>query len=211
MNRVDATIFVFDGITALDAVGPYDALRRLPCTTIRFATLKPGLVSTGGGALSLQAPVAFGQIQQTDLLILPGGDGQAIRALIENAEFIDTVRRLHTTTRWTASVCTGAFFLAGAQLLAGVKTSTHWRAKEALAKFGAIYSPDRVTTAGKIITAAGVTAGIDLGIHLCELVAGVQLAKAVQLAMDYYPEPPYQIGRPEEEPSLAEMVERDLR
>jgi putative intracellular protease/amidase len=207
----EITIFVFDGLTALDAIGPYDALRRLPGTSIRFAAMKPGLVFTGGGALSLDAPVALEEIDRTDLLLLPGGEGSAIRGLIGSEPFLAAVRRLHAMTRWTASVCTGTLLLAATGLLAGAQASTHWRAKDALARFGAVYSPDRVSVAGKIITAAGVSAGVDLGIRLCEMIAGSETAKAVQLAMEYYPSPPYRLGRPEDEPVLAELVAKQLR
>jgi transcriptional regulator GlxA family with amidase domain len=210
-TNFEITIVVFDGLTALDAVGPYDALRRLPGTSIRFAAMKQGLVQTGGDALSLHAPVALEDIEWTDLLLLPGGDVNAIRSLLGSAAFLAAVCRLNATTRWTASVCTGALLLAGAGLLAGQEASTHWRAKDALTKLGAVYSPARVSVAGKFITAAGVSAGVDLGIHLCELIGGTETAKAVQLAMEYYPSPPYQIGRPEDEPALAQLVATRLR
>lgn len=207
---MDATIFLFDDVTALDAVGPFDALRRLPDVDVRFVGLSRGPVASGGG-LSLVADLAFGEVERTDLLVLPGGGGGGLRAVMGNAAFLDWLRRVHPTARWTASVCTGALFLGAAGLIDGLRVSTHWRAKKALPRFGATYSGERVTEAGKIITAAGVSAGIDLGLRLCERIAGGEMARAVQLGMEYFPEPPFAIGRPEAEPGLVGIVEKRLR
>lgn len=121
---MDATIFLFDDVTALDAVGPFEALRRLPGVDLRFVGLARGPVASGGG-LRLVADAAFDEVERTDLLILPGGGGGGLRAVMGNAAFLDWLRRIHAFTRWTASVCTGALFLGAAGLIEGLTVSTH--------------------------------------------------------------------------------------
>ncbi len=207
---MEVDIFIYDEFTALDAVGPYDALRRLPDVKIRFVGLKPGLLETGGG-LQLKATHSIEEIDATDLLILPGGGAEAFQSLIRNSEFLAWISQMHLKSRWTTSVCTGALFLAAAGLLQGQRASTHWRASKFLASFGAIYSGQRITECGKIITSAGVSAGIDLGIRLCELIAGRDLARAIQLGMEYRPEPPFKIGASDQETELVRIVEEQLR
>jgi len=208
---MDITIFVFDDVTAMDAIGPYEALRRLPDARIRFAGISKGPISTGGQSLQLIATDAIRDVTRTDLLLIPGGGPDGLKAMMTNAEFHEWVRHINSGTRWTTSVCSGALLLGAAGLLKGLQASTHWRSKGALPKFGAIYSEQRITTSGKIITAAGVSAAIDMGIHLCALIAGDQIARAVQLAIEYRPEPPFTVGMPEQEPELVNIVEHVLR
>ena len=207
---MEVTIFLYDEFTALDAIGPYDALRRLPDLEVRFAGLSRGLLATGGG-LQLNATHSIHEIDSTDLLVLPGGGAKEFQSLIKNTEFLAWIGQMHLASKWTTSVCTGSLFLAAAGLLKGQRASTHWRAREFLANFEAVYSGQRITQSGKIITAAGVSAGIDLGIRLCELIAGKDHAKAIQLAMEYQPAPPFEIGPPDEEAELVRIIEEELR
>jgi putative intracellular protease/amidase len=208
---MDITIFVFDDVTALDAIGPYEALRRLPDVRIRFAGISKGAVSTGGQSLQLVATDAIRDVARTDLLLIPGGVPDGLKAMMPNTEFHEWVRHINSGTRWTTSVCSGALLLGAAGLLKGLQASTHWRSKAALPKFGATYSGQRITTSGKIITAAGVSAAVDMGIYLCALIASEQIARAVQLAIEYRPEPPFTVGTSEQEPELVSIVEHVLR
>lgn len=208
---MDITIFVFDDVTAMDAIGPYESLRRLPDTRVRFVGISKGPISTGGQSLQLIASEAMRDVIKTDLLLIPGGGPNGLKAMMANAEFHEWVRHINNGTRWTTSVCSGALLLGAAGLLKGLQASTHWRSKGALSNFGATYSGQRITTSGKIITAAGVSAAIDMGIHLCALIAGDQLARAVQLTIEYHPEPPFTVGTSDQEPELVDIVEHVLR
>jgi transcriptional regulator GlxA family with amidase domain len=188
---MNVTIFVFDGLTALDAIGPYEALSRLPEMQIVFCALEPGVVHTQDGALGIEANASIFSVEKTDLLIVPGGSERAMSALLSNRALIAHIGKLHACDIYTASICTGAFLLGTAGLLQGLSVATHWRAKALLPKFGATYSGERVTRSGKIFTSAGVSAGIELGLVLCGAVAGDEVAAAVELSMEYSPNAPF--------------------
>ena len=197
---VRALVYLFDGVTALDAVGPYESLSRLPEVEIRFVAREAGPVRTGDRFLALHADAAIADEPGADLLILPGGERGAIRREVGDPALLDWVRRVDQRSRWTASVCTGSLILAAAGLLKGRRASTHWGARDYLPHFGAAYAPERVTVDGKYWTSAGVSAGIDLGLRLCAELAGRETAEAVQLSMEYDPEPPFEAGRFEDAP-----------
>ncbi len=197
--------FVFDRITALDAVGPYEILSRLPEAAVVFAGIERGVVRSDNRALGISADVAIDEVGECDLLVVPGGFGT--RVLESDARVLDWLRRVDGTTRITASVCTGALLLGAAGLLAGRRANTHWAVRDRLAEFGAIPVADRVVRDGKYATAAGVSAGIDLALALAIELAGRDVASAIQLAAEYDPAPPLDAGHPDRvAPEIRELV-----
>lgn len=191
---MDIVIPIFPDFTALDAIGPYEVLRSLPGATVTFAAAAPGVVRTDSRMVGLQADASFDQIERADILLVPGGFGT--RAGMKDERFLDWIRRIHETTEWTASVCTGSLVLGAAGLLRGLKATTHWSQAEVLESTGATYTADRVVTQGKIVTGAGVSAGIDLALTLAAEIAGEDRAKAIQLVIEYDPQPPFDAGSP---------------
>lgn len=191
---MDIAFLIFDRITALDAIGPYEVLSRLPDATVRFVAAEPGPIRTDTGFLTLIADYGLDDVVDPDVLVVPGGPGT--RALLDDADVLSWIRAVHTTSRWTASVCTGALLLGAAGVLAGLGATTHWAAQESLANYGAEASSARIVENGKVITAAGVSAGIDLGLRLAQLAAGEEMARAIQLVIEYDPMAPFDAGSP---------------
>jgi putative intracellular protease/amidase len=189
---------LFDGLTALDAVGPYEVLSRMPGAEVRFAGKKAGTIVTGDQKLRLCTDAALTDITACDLLVVPGGFGT--RALERDQQVLDWVRALDRTTRITASVCTGSFVLAAAGLLEGKRATSHWAMRDRLSDYGAIPVGERVVRDGKYVTAAGVSAGIDFGLELVLDLHGPEVAAAIQLGLEYDPAPPLQAGSPEKAP-----------
>eukprot|EP00250_Pteridium_aquilinum_P033902 c6618_g1_i1 orf=124-789(+) len=193
MDRpVEIVIPIFDGITALDAVGPYEVLHRLPNATLHFVSHKPGLYTSDKGILSLQATASFHDFPHPDVIVVPGGFGT--RALVHDNTILNWIRQAHETSIFTTSVCTGSLLLAAAGLLDGLEATTHWNAFDELAKLGAKPVSQRVVRQGKIITAAGVSAGIDMAIELSALLKDEETAKILQLYIEYDPKPPFDVG-----------------
>jgi transcriptional regulator GlxA family with amidase domain len=190
-------IFLFDGITALDAVGPYESLARIADSKIVFVARQAGPVRTGDGFLALGADAAIGDVHDADVLIIPGGHPRGLKAAIDDAELRSWIKQIDANSRWTCAVCTGSLILGAAGVLSGRKASTHWRAREALARFGVSYSSARVTVDGKYMSSAGVSAGIDMGLALCGELAGREMAEAIELSLQYDPQPPFGTGDPE--------------
>ena len=149
-------IFIFDGITALDAIGPYESLSRIADSEIVFVAKQTGTVRTGDRFLGLRADTSIDDLHEADVLIIPGGHPRGLKVEVSNASLLSWIKRIDATTTWTCSVCTGSLILAATGLLSGRKVSTHWRARDALVRFNAIYSPDRTTVDGKYMTSAGV-------------------------------------------------------
>jgi putative intracellular protease/amidase len=195
---------LYDGFTALDAVGPYEVLRCLPKTEVVFAAAEEGPVRTDAGSLAITADAALADIDACDVLLLPGGP--AARRLVADEPMLAWIRKIHGSTEWTTSVCTGSLLLGAAGLLDGLDASTHWSAVEALESFGARYTTERVVFQGKIVTAAGVSAGIDMALALVARIAGETAAQAIQLAIEYDPQPPFDAGSVAKAPQAA----RDL-
>lgn len=187
-------VFLFyEGMTALDAIGPHEILSRLPNAEVYRVAKKPGLISTDSGLL-LNAEYSFLDISNADILFVPGaGNATTLR---EYSDLHDWIRRIHLTTQWTTSVCTGSLILGSAGLLSGLKATTHWAALDRLKNFGAIPIEKRIVENGKIITAAGVSAGIDMALFLAGKIAGANFAKTLQLGLEYDPEPPFDAGSP---------------
>lgn len=181
----------YNDMTALDAIGPHEILSRLPGVTVYRVAERAGLVSTCLG-LKLTADYALSDVTQADVLVLPGA-GNAT-ALQKYPEILDWVRMIHRTTTWTTSVCTGSLILGAAGLLVGLPATSHWAVMDRLPLFGAIPTSARIVEAGKIITAAGVSAGIDMALLLAAKLAGQQTAETLQLGIEYDPEPPFNSG-----------------
>jgi len=191
-------VFLYPGMTALDAIGPYEVLSQIPDAEIAFTALERGPVRVDSGFLSLVADHTIDEIDTADILVVPGGPD--VRDQCGNAQVLDWIRKLHETTRWTTSVCTGALILGAAGLLDGVAATSHWLARDELAGFGARPTAARVVEAGKIITAAGVSAGIDMALTLAARLIGETQAKGIQLLIEYDPQPPFDAGSPETAP-----------
>jgi len=196
---MDVALLLFDRITALDVVGPYEVLARLPDANIRFVATEPGPYRTDNRSLALVADYSLDETTAPDILVVPGGFGT--RALINDVAVLDWVRSVHATTRWTTSVCTGSIVLAAAGLLEGLNATTHWAQMAGLARFGAVPTRRRVVEQGKIVTSAGVSSGIDMALMLAARVAGETMAQAIQLGIEYDPQPPFDSGSPDKAPA----------
>jgi len=184
----------YDGMTALDAIGPHEILCRLPDAKVQRVARKAGTVRTDSAGLELIADYALADVSYADILVVPGaGSATTLR---NHPEILDWVRSIHATTQWTTSVCTGSLILGAAGLLSGLQATTHWAVMDRLSVWGAEPVSERIVESGKIITAAGVSAGIDMALILAAKVAGPQVAQALQLGIEYDPEPPFDTGSP---------------
>jgi putative intracellular protease/amidase len=183
---------IFDGFTTLDAIGPYEVLRMLPDADVVFAAAEPGAIRDGAGSCAITATLPLDAVTEADVLVVPGGPGA--RRNLDNEALLDWIRRIDATTRWTTSVCTGSLLLGAAGLLKGLEATTHWSATDVLESYGARYVPRRVVEQGRVVTAAGVSAGIDMALRLAELIAGRVAAEAFQLMIEYDPQPPFDSG-----------------
>ena len=196
---MDIAILIYPRFTALDAVGPYEVLSRLPDARVRFVAEEVGPKRTDTGQLALQADATLDELAHPEIVLVPGGPGQA--ALMEDGPVHEWLRAAHETSSWTTSVCTGSLILAAAGLLTGVRATSHWLALEELGSLGAEPTPERVVFEGKIVTAAGVSAGIDMALALAARVAGEDVAQAIQLGIEYDPQPPFDAGSPQKAPA----------
>lgn len=202
---MDIAIPIFDGITALDAIGPYEVLSRLPRTRVHFLAVEPGLKRTENGMLALRADGTLTSMQHPDVVVVPGGFGT--RALMKDEQVLDWVRAAHEGSQWTTSVCTGALVLAAAGILSGLEATTHWLLMDKLGELGATPVRRRVVEQDKVITAAGVSSGIDMALTLAARIAGEEMACAIQLAIEYDPEPPFDSGSVEKaSPEIVELA-----
>jgi len=196
---MQVAVLLYDRFTALDAVGPYDVLGRIPGAQVTFVAAEPGPVRTEQRSLALVADAPMREYPHPDIVVVPGGFGT--RDLLEDEEILGWLREAHEHTKWTTSVCTGSLLLAAAGILDGLEATTHWLARDELAALGAVPVPDRVVRQGKIVTAAGVSSGIDMALHLAALEAGDTVAQAIQLGIEYDPAPPFDAGSPEKAPA----------
>ena len=191
---MDIAILVFPGMTALDALGPYEVLNLLPDINLRFVWKETGPVLTDSGVLAIGATHTLADTPRADVVLIPGSSGRTLNLMADGA-ILDWLRAVDKTTTWTTSVCSGACILASAGLLRGKRATTHWIAMDILERFGALPVPDqRVVQDGKFITAAGVSAGIDMALTLAGEIAGAEWAKVIQLLIEYDPQPPYDSG-----------------
>ncbi|GKQ42056.1 DJ-1/PfpI family protein [Streptomyces sp. A012304] len=196
-------VVLYDRFTALDAVGPYETLGRLPEADTVFVAERTGPVRTDTGTLALVADRTLAEVPSPDIVVVPGGPGQT--GQMDNGTLLDWLRAADAGSTWTTSVCTGSLLLAAAGLLEGRRATSHWLALDLLTRFGAEPTGERVVTDGKYVTAAGVSSGIDMGLTLLGRIAGDDHARAVQLLTEYDPQPPYDAGAPQKAP--AHLVE----
>ncbi len=201
---------IFDKITVLDIVGPMEAMSWLPGSDILWVGKRRGAMRAAPTGLSLSADLALDEVASADVLVIPGGPG--VRLLLKDEAVLDWVRRIHATTKWTASVCTGSLLLGAAGLLKGLDATTHWNSVPALESFGAKYREERVVPRGKIVTSAGVSSGIDMALWLIGREAGDEAAEAAQLCIEYDPQPPYHMGAPSKaSAAVLERARRDVK
>jgi putative intracellular protease/amidase len=192
-------IVLYDRFTALDAVGPYQVLTNLPGAEVVFAAEQPGPVADDEGRLHLWAEAALADVPHPDIVLVPGGPGQHDQ--MGDGPLHEWLRAADQGTSWTTSVCTGSLILAAAGLLKGRRATSYWLALDQLDRYGAIPVAERVVFDGKYVTAAGVSSGIDMGLALAGRIAGDQAAQAIQLGIEYDPQPPYDAGSPERAPA----------
>ena len=194
MESLQVVIPLFERVTALDAVGPYEVLQRIPTLDVTFIGHRKGEVRTENGLLGLTVDATFEEYPEPDVMVVPGGAGS--RQLLGDRRVLDWVRHAHQGTRLTTSVCTGSVVLGAAGLLDGLTATTHWSCYAELAATGATPTPARVVEHldERIITAAGVSSGIDMALRLVELLVDGTAARAAQLMIEYDPQPPFDAG-----------------
>lgn len=198
-------ILLFEDLTALDAIGPYEVMSRVPGWEIQFVAQTAGPQRTDAGVTSIEATASIDQVDSADILLIPGGPGT--RPQLKDEPLLEWVRKVSATAKWTTSVCTGSLVLAAAGLLEGKRATTHWLSLERLAEYGAIPTSDRVVFEDPIVTAAGVSSGIDMALALVGREVAPQLAEAMQLAIEYDPQPPYDSGSPHKAaPEIIDVV-----
>jgi putative intracellular protease/amidase len=195
---MNIAILIFDRLTALDAVGPYEVLSRLPGAKVTFVAAQPGPKRTDTGQLALTADASLVELPHPEVVLVPGGPGR--QALMDDGSVHDWLRAADERSTWTTSVCTGSLILAAAGLLKGKRATSHWLALEELRGLGVDAVPERVVFDGKIVTAAGVSAGIDMALALAAKIADERTAQAIQLGIEYDPQPPFDAGSPERAP-----------
>jgi transcriptional regulator GlxA family with amidase domain len=192
---MEIAVLLYDNFTALDCIGPYEVLSRLPGADLKFVSLDGGLVRSDTRRLAIQTDFSIDQVRTPAIVVVPGGPG--VDGAAANPRIRAWLQAAHETTKWTTSVCTGSIILAAAGLLEGLEATTHWASYDRLAALGAKPVARRVVRQGKIMTGAGVSAGIDMALELMRLEAGDQFAEAIQLAIEYDPAPPFDSGSPE--------------
>lgn len=187
-------IVLYPGMTALDVIGPYEVLRAMNDAEIRFVWHEPGPVVTDSGVLVLGATHSFDETPTPDVILI-GGSAAATMTTAADEKLLDWLRRAHATSVWTTSVCSGSVILAAAGLLDGLPATSHWAALPVLRTLGAKpQGSARIVREGKIVTAAGVSAGIDFGLWLVGEIEGRDTAEAIQLVIEYDPQPPFDSG-----------------
>lgn len=200
-------IGLYDGVTALDFVGPYQVLSNRPGFEVVLCAAEPGPVHDDNDLIRLTVERTFADVPTPDVVLVPGGFITR-RIAAEGHPIVDWVRSVHATSTWTTSVCTGALVLGAAGVLDGLDATTHWSAYDELARYGARPTEQRVVEQGKVVTAAGVSAGIDMALTLVDRIDGPDMAMALQLAIEYDPQPPHDAGSPSKAPApIRELVE----
>ncbi|MEY2588032.1 MAG: hypothetical protein QOJ67_16 [Acidimicrobiaceae bacterium] len=207
---MDIAVLLYERLTALDAIGPYEVLSRLPGSTLTFVGDKAGPVRTDNDRLSLVADASIDELPNPGIVLVPGGPGQI--ALMDDERILSWLRTADETTEWTTSVCTGSLILGAAGLLKGKRATTHWLAMDQLEDLGAEPTSERVVFDGKVVTAAGVSAGIDMALRLLAEIAGDDMAQAIQLGIEYDPQPPFDAGSPTKAPAaIVDLLRENSR
>lgn len=203
---ITIAFLIFEGFTALDVVGPYDVLSRVPGATVRLVAADAAPATDGVGALTLALPATLDDTPRPTVVVVPGGEG--VLAACSDTRILRWLCDAHETSLFTTSVCTGALLLGAASLLRGRRATTHWLSLPDLASYGAEPIAERVVTDGKIITAAGVSAGIDMALQLASRLADERTAQAIQLSLEYAPDPPFDAGSPDTAPAAVTTLVR---
>jgi transcriptional regulator GlxA family with amidase domain len=202
---MQVAILLYEKLTALDAIGPYEVLRSVPGWEVRFVGAAKGEVRTDSGALGLSADYSLTETGEPDIVLVPGGEGS--EEAMRDETVLSWLRQVDEGSKWTTSVCTGSLVLGAAGLLEGKRATSHWLFLERLGELGADPVGGRFVEDGKIVTAAGVSAGIDMALHLVGREAGPEVAQAIQLGIEYDPQPPFDSGSPEKAPTpIVELV-----
>ena len=198
---------LYPNFTMLDIIGPFQVLVEVPGHEVVFVAAEAGPVVDHTGRATLIATQSFADVADPGIVVVPGGLGDTEI----QAELVDWLRAVHPTTTWTTSVCTGSIYLAVAGILDGLDATTHWARKRVLEQLGAHYSTERVVERGKVITAAGVSSGIDMALVLLDRMHGTEIAQMIQLAIEYDPQPPFDAGSPAKAPAaLVELVQQRM-
>lgn len=196
-TTIRIAILLFDNFTALDVIGPYEVLSKIPNTKVYFTGKEKKEYKDQHG-LTLNAEYLIDEMQEADVLLIPGGFG--IDALLQDKIIIDWIYQIDKTTKWTTAVCSGSILLAESGLLNGKNCTTHWRRKDQLKKYSVVVKNERYVHDGKYITSAGVSAGIDMALYLVSKIGNDNIAKMIQLAIEYDPMPPFDCGSPNKAP-----------
>ncbi len=200
-------IALFDQVTMLDAIGPYSVLAGLPNSEITFVAERPGPVMDSNGRMAVVAQASYSDMADPDVIVIPGGVITVPMSREKTHPIIDWIRQVHPGTTKTTSVCTGSQLLGAAGVLDGVPATSHWYVRDTLSEFGAAPTDERVVKHGKIITAAGVSAGIDMALQLVADLRSDEVAQAIQLSIEYDPDPPFDAGHPRCAPTaITELV-----
>ncbi|GAA3289652.1 DJ-1/PfpI family protein [Streptomyces cinereospinus] len=203
-------ILLYDGYSLLDPTGPAEVLSRLPDATVTMIAEKRGAVRTDTGDVAVVAERSIAEVDRLDVLLVPGAGNRGTIGAMNNEALLRWIRRMHRHTQWTTSVCTGSIVLAAAGLLDGREATTYWASADYLqSTFNVTYLPQRYVRSGKIITAAGVSAGVDMALYLVSLIADDDTAKAIQLAVEYDPHPPFDSGNASD--ASPELKQRALQ
>lgn len=205
---MEIAILLYDRFTALDAVGPFQVLALMPGTTVKWVAAEARLIRSDS-RLGMMADFKLDDVTRPDVVMVPGGID--VRPLMKDERVLAWLRGVHVTTTWTTSVCTGSLILGAAGILRGLKATTHWSALDNLRDLGAIPVSERVVRDGKVLTGAGVSAGIDMALRLVEEIAGPEVAQTIQLVIEYDPDPPHACGSPAKAPAaVLELARRAL-
>lgn len=203
-------ILCYPEMTAMDAIGPYEVLSRLPGVTVHFVAKTRDPIVTDTGMLTLVPELTLADLPHPEILLVPGAL-TGFQAAMADEAILAWIRTAHQTTRWTTSVCSGSLILAAAGVLNGLEATSHWGAADMLPLLHARYTAKRVVRQGKVVTAAGVSAGIDMALTLSAEIAGRETAEAIQLLIEYDPQPPFDTGAPHKAPkAMVRKIRWDL-
>src|SRR5215213_8315617 len=202
---MEIAILIFERLTALDAIGPYEVLRNVPGWEVKFVGLEKGSIRTDSGQLGLNVDHSLEEVVEPDIVLVPGGEGN--RPLMSDETVLSWLREVDRRSKWTTSVCTGALVLGAAGLLEGRRATTYWPYLEDLRSYGAEPVSERWVEDGKVVTAGGVSSGIDMALHLVGREVAPEVAQAVQLGIEYDPQPPFDSGSPAKAPqAIVDLV-----
>lgn len=209
---MEVTIMLYDGITALDAIGPYEVFAGTQQCNVKFVAKEKGIIKLDSKMGYLHADYSFSEITSADILVVPGCSPPNYKNPMNDEETLNWIRKMHETSKWTTSVCNGSLILGAAGLLNDVKATSHWGSFDILQSLGAIPTEERVVRQSKIVTAAGISSGIDMALQLVAWEFGEDLSKGVQLILEYDPQPPFDTGSIKKAPAfLVENIKMLLQ